>query len=115
MRVQGERSLPIEVEQPIFRIVQEALANVARHSEAGLAEIVLLYSNGTVSLTVTDDGRGFYLDDRRTGYGLSSMQERAESLGGNLVVESTLGNGTTVSCSVPVNGLSENRREEANE
>ena len=102
VRVQGARSLPLEMEQAVFRIVQEALANVARHSQAGSVEIAVVYDNDEITLTVTDDGRGFDVDGRRSGFGLSSMQERAEALGGKLTVGSVPGKGTSVSCTVPV-------------
>jgi NarL family two-component system sensor histidine kinase LiaS len=58
-RVQGEREVPLEAEQALFRIAQEALANVARHSEAGQVEVDLVYTRDTVTLRVSDDGRGF--------------------------------------------------------
>jgi signal transduction histidine kinase len=103
VRVQGERSLPLDIEQGVFRIVQEALANVARHSQASSAEIKLVYSNDEITLSVTDDGRGFDVDGAGRGFGLSSMGERAEALGGTLTVESAPGEGTSVSCSVPLN------------
>ena len=101
VRVQGERSLPLDIEQSVFRILQEALANVARHSKATSVEIALVYTNDEITLTVTDDGRGFDVDGKRSGFGLSSMQERAEALGGNLTVVSGPGKGTSISCTVP--------------
>jgi signal transduction histidine kinase len=102
VRVQGERSLPLEIEQSVFRIMQEALANVARHSRASSVEIALVYANNAVTLSVTDDGRGFDVGAKRSGFGLSSMQERAEALGGHLTVQSAPGKGTSVSCTVPI-------------
>ncbi len=105
VRVQGERSLPLDIEQSIFRIVQEALANVARHSEASRVEIALVYSYDEITFTVTDDGRGFDVKGKHSGFGLSSMQDRAEALGGNLTVESVPGKGTSVSCTVPVSDV----------
>jgi signal transduction histidine kinase len=92
----------MDIEQGVFRIVQEALANVARHSQANSVEIALVYANDDITLTVTDDGRGFDVDGKRGGIGLNSMQERAEALGGNLTVESVQGTGTSVSCTVPI-------------
>ena len=102
VRVQGERSLPLDIEQPIFRIMQESLTNVARHSMASNVEIGLAYANGEVTLTVTDDGRGFDINRTHSGFGLISMGQRVEPLGGNLTVESTPGKGTSISCTVPV-------------
>ena len=91
-----------KIEQSVLRIVQEALANVARHSQARSVEIALVYANETIALSVTDDGRGFDVKGKHRGFGLSSMQERAETLGGHLTVESAPGKGTSISCTVPV-------------
>ena len=96
-RVQGEREVPLEAEQALFRVAQEALANVAKHSEARHVEIDLVYTRNTVTLRVTDDGRGF--DPSRStggGFGLQSMRERLVRLGGHVNVESAPGKGTLV-------------------
>jgi NarL family two-component system sensor histidine kinase LiaS len=111
--VRGERSLPLDREQTLYRIMQEALANVARHSEAAKVEISLLYSKKEISLTVTDDGHGYGTDDKSRGFGLSSMQDRAQGAGGKLTVESVLEKGTTVSCILPAGEGAENDPEEA--
>ena len=102
VRVQGEHSLPLNIEQPLFRVMQESLANVARHSKASNVEIGLVYVNGEITLAVTDNGRGFDVNRTSTGFGLISIGQRVDTLGGNLTVESTLGKGTSVSCTVPV-------------
>jgi len=104
VRVQGERMLSLEVEQALFRIVQEALANVARHSQARHAEVLLVFDASSIALTVSDDGQGFDTSQGQDGLGLRSMRERAESLKGTLTVESTLGRGARVSVSVPAGG-----------
>jgi len=100
--IQGARSVPLEIEQPVFRIAQEALANVARHSSAKTVKIYLIYTNGDLELTIIDDGQGFQVEKSQNGYGLRSMQERIETLGGKINVESIPGKGTTVACTVPV-------------
>jgi NarL family two-component system sensor histidine kinase LiaS len=101
VRVQGERSLPLAIEQPLFRITQETLANVVRHSGAGSVEIALIYANGDISLTISDDGDGFDVNSSHKGYGLRSMRERVDSLGGALSINSELGRGTSISCTLP--------------
>ncbi len=100
LRIQGERPLPIDIEQTLFRIIQGALSNIARHSGALHAEIRLFYSSDTVTLTITDDGRGFDPKKQRYGLGLRSIQERTEILKGSVDIISALGKGTciTVSC-----------------
>jgi len=100
VRVQGERSLPLDVEQAAFRIVQEALANVARHSQARSAEIDLAYTGLDVTCTIRDDGIGFDPGRARDGFGLRSMRERAGALGGTLEVGSVAGEGTRLSFTV---------------
>jgi NarL family two-component system sensor histidine kinase LiaS len=115
VRVKGERSLPLEIEQTLFRVVQEALANVARHSEANGVEILLLYSKEEIAITVTDDGHGFDVTGERSGFGLSSMRQRAEAAGGDFRVDSVLGEGTSVSCTVPVTHSQKGRKAEDHE
>jgi signal transduction histidine kinase len=113
LRFKGERSLPLEIEQALFRIVQEALANVARHSLAGNVEIALLFNVDHLTLTVTDDGQGFDPNSRSTGFGLRSMKQRAESLGGQLTIDAAPGRGASFTCNVPIPESNENGREEA--
>jgi NarL family two-component system sensor histidine kinase LiaS len=115
VRIQGERFLPLEVEQPLFRITQEALANAARHSGAKAVEIALSYANGDVSLTISDDGDGFDVGSSHKGYGLKSMRERVDSLGGALSIDSELGQGTSISCTVPVSKPVEDGQEKPHE
>lgn len=100
--------LPGEVETVLFRIAQEAMSNVARHSEARHLTIGLEQTNGQVTMTLTDDGRGFdpsaviAAPDQSRGLGLAGMQERASLTGGQVTVESTPGGGTKVAVVVPV-------------
>jgi signal transduction histidine kinase len=85
----------------IYRVAQEALQNCVRHSGASAAQVVLRRSNGTVTLTVEDNGKGF--DAARTkGVGLMGMEERIAQLGGRLLVESAPGRGTTISAELPL-------------
>ena len=104
LSIGGERRLPLAHEQALFRILQEALANVARHSGVRLAEVALRYDDEQVSLTVRDRGRGFDLDTPHSArsVGLDSMRERAAALGGQLSVASAPGQGTTVTVTLPV-------------
>jgi len=95
--------LPDETETHLFRIAQEALTNVARHSGATHVEIGLERSNGAICLTVRDDGRG--IDGSRTngrGMGMIGMRARARSAGGDLTVQSRPGEGVAIEVRVPV-------------
>jgi signal transduction histidine kinase len=91
----------------LYRFLQEALTNVARHASADQIEVVLGYDGATVSLSVEDDGEGFDVQaatadpDRPGGIGLLGMQERIELLGGRLVVDSQPGRGTRVVAQIP--------------
>jgi len=98
----GQGQLSLEVEQTLFRIMQEALANVARHSGARTAMLTLSTRPDSVTLTIVDDGCGFDTGDPPSqGMGLQSMRERAGSLNGELTVASGPGRGTSVSVTLP--------------
>jgi two-component system NarL family sensor kinase len=92
--------LPAAVEVAAYRIVQEALANAARHSSARRC-IVRLALDGALELEVRDDGVGVP-EGHRTGVGLQSMRERAAELGGTFVVERADGGGTVVHARLPL-------------
>ena len=98
--VAGE-SLPADLELPLFRVVQEALNNVARHAEASLAWVRLETNGDAVRLTIRDNGRGFDVAKLagagRSGHmGLMQMRERIEQAGGELHVTSGPGQGTDI-------------------
>ncbi|QBD75479.1 sensor histidine kinase [Ktedonosporobacter rubrisoli] len=96
LRLEGAQEVPLAIENAFFRIAQEGLANVARHSQA-TAATVHLSCKEMISLTISDNGRGFVLSERaRQGFGLSSMRERAQALGAHFEVESTKNAGTTI-------------------
>lgn len=105
--VGSERRFPAEAELMLFRIIQEALRNVARHSSASQARVTVTFNEQTTEVTVEDNGKGFALpqnlgDLSRLGkLGLTGMQERARLLGGSLKVESELAKGTKVTVKVP--------------
>jgi signal transduction histidine kinase len=93
---------PAEIETACFRIVQEALSNVARHARARHFEVTLTAEDVALEVTVTDDGVGFNVEPLRTGLGLVGMGERAEFAGGRLDIESGPGAGTTVRARFPL-------------
>jgi signal transduction histidine kinase len=107
---QGElpERLPSEIETTLFRIAQEAMVNVARHSQANHLAVQLSNRTGQVVLTLADDGRGFdstsvsLAFEQGRGWGLIGMQERASLAGGDFTVESTPGKGTTVRVAIPL-------------
>jgi NarL family two-component system sensor histidine kinase LiaS len=94
LRVQ---TIPQNVEEALFRVAQEALANVSRHSKATLVQMILTITDEMVTLSIVDNGQGFDTTRQRyPGVGLLSMRERMKALGGDVQVESTPGKGTRV-------------------
>lgn len=91
-----------DIEVAVLRGMQEALTNVARHSEARTAAITLSYMEDLVILDVQDDGKGFLpAAAEGRGYGLAGMKERITRLRGTFSIESVPGEGTTISLSLP--------------
>jgi signal transduction histidine kinase len=106
-----ECELPDHVEIALYRIAQEALQNVVKHAGCTTTYLTVRASDREVVLQVADDGRGFdreamvFSDDPATDrYGMTSMEERAELIGGRLEVRSRPGEGTTVTARVPLTG-----------
>src|ERR687894_392529 len=97
-------SLPAKESVELLRILQEALANVRRHSAARNVEVRLRTDDEAILIEVADDGRGFDLESARAGIGLSTMRERVEGLGGEIEVKSSPGEGTKVKVKVPLQG-----------
>ncbi len=95
--------LPQEIETACYRIVQEALTNVARHAQANQVWIALISDASHVHLSIRDDGQGFDVrQSQRHGLGLLGMQERAKMLGGQIAVKSALNVGTAVTVEIPL-------------
>lgn len=98
-----EERLGQQVEVTAYRVIQEALNNVARHSAATRCCVSLVRLPDRLRIRVEDNGKGFDLNSvRKTGLGLIGMQERVSNLGGVLQIESRPGNGTTVIGDIPV-------------
>ncbi len=99
----GDGRFPHEVETALYRLVQESLTNIVKHSHAKSVSILLTQKPGSVSVVVEDDGVGFE-PGRETGegIGLLGMRERVGLFGGRIVLESRPGAGTTVVAEVPV-------------
>jgi PAS domain S-box-containing protein len=100
-----EHEIPGSLKVPIFRILQEALNNVAKHSEAHSVKVYLGLKDGLIRLNIEDNGSGvdlkraLSLEDGKRGFGIPSMKQRAEYSGGSLSLESTDGRGTSVQAS----------------
>jgi signal transduction histidine kinase/ligand-binding sensor domain-containing protein len=108
-----DRLLPKETEIHVYRIIQEALANVVRHASAHNVSIGVKKNKGFIEITVSDDGRGFDVNNTLQrwpsrpsgegvhGFGLSSMAERVRIIGGKMKIESAAGSGTALRVTVP--------------
>jgi two-component system sensor histidine kinase UhpB len=101
-----DRRLPPQIELVLYRVVQEALTNVAKHANARAVEVALSRGSEDVVAAVADDGDGFKVEDmmrsRERGLGLFGMQERLALVRGQLVIDSAPGCGTRVNARVPL-------------
>ena len=97
------KRLPSTVELSIFRIVQEALENIKRHSQASQARVEFALQNGSLTVSIADNGKGFAPQNLAPGrrWGLVVMQDRAEVLEGNLQIFSEPGHGVQVILTAP--------------
>lgn len=102
LEVEEDLDLPNEVEITVFRIYQEIVTNLLRHSRAEHASIELFTRDSRLVLTVEDDGVGFSPGERSGGAGILGMRERADLIGGALTIESDPGAGTLVQLEIPL-------------
>jgi PAS domain S-box-containing protein len=101
-RVQFDR-LSATVENAVYRIVQECLNNVQKHSGAATASVRLIQENDSLSMTIADDGAGFEPETvSQTRYGLAGVRDRARLLGGESHIESTPGRGASITVRLPL-------------
>ena len=103
-----KRRLPTNIEIAFYRIIQEALTNIIKHSSADNVIINIKEGKETIDLTIRDNGRGFHTgkafnpDTRGIGFGIIGIQERVKNLGGDFHIESEKGKGTQLSLNVPL-------------
>ncbi|NES72763.1 MAG: sensor histidine kinase, partial [Okeania sp. SIO2D1] len=91
-----------EVAIALYRVVQEALTNIAKHSKATSVNLHLTETKHRISLRLSDNGQGFDTRQHTVGFGLQGMRERTEALGGNYLLQSQPGKGCTIQVDVPV-------------
>lgn len=102
LKVDGFVDLSLEVKQAIYRIMQEALANVTKHSSANSVDVTMGFGGNSVEFCISDDGAGFDTHQPHDGMGLHSMRERVESLNGHFSIQSEAGQGTKVCINIPI-------------
>ena len=107
-QVEGSGSVSKETEQALFRITQEALSNINRHSGATAASVLLHFNAARLVMEIIDNGRGFDTTREHKGIGLHSMQERIHAQGGLLEALSSE-NGTRLIFTLPLQGQKENK------
>lgn len=93
---------PLSMQEAIFRIVQEAFANIARHARARHVVCSIVHDETMLRVVISDDGQGFDPQKGRKGMGLTNIQERARYLDGRATVTSTPGHGTTINIQIPL-------------
>jgi signal transduction histidine kinase len=104
----SEDEVPVSLKTPIYRIMQEALNNIAKHSKADLVTLCLRKTGEPIELTIRDNGQGFNTEETPArqnsegGLGLSSMRERVELMGGSFSIESRKGMGTVIRAIWPI-------------
>ena len=109
---QTVKELSPEISIALFRIIQEALANIYKHARARTATLSLDFAAEAVRLSITDDGEGFSLGERprpaiEHGHGLANIEERANELGGRVRLESAPGEGHPTNCGVSLQPMSD--------
>ncbi|HXV05632.1 MAG TPA: ATP-binding protein, partial [Solirubrobacterales bacterium] len=98
----GADRLDPELETAVYRLVQEALNNVAKHAGAGGVTLRVAEGDSRLDVVVADDGRGFDPAADHSGFGVAGMRERVELVGGELDIESVPGAGTRVMAAIPL-------------
>jgi signal transduction histidine kinase len=110
LRVQVSSELPVELPEEhktcVYRVVQEALNNCARHAQASAVQVCTGYQAGQILVTVQDDGSGFD-PERVRGLGLLGMEERVRHLGGTFHIDSHAGRGTLLRATLPLAAIPE--------
>lgn len=104
VNIDDDLTLSETIEEHLFRIIQEALSNILRHAGADLVKLELFTRSNELFLHIRDDGQGFDAEEnknRKTSYGLKTMKERTEELGGIFIVRSVKGEGTYIDIRIP--------------
>jgi signal transduction histidine kinase len=96
-----ENEIPDSLKTVLFRVMQEAMNNIAKHSKANLVRLSLRKMDDRIELSIEDNGAGFDPKTIKQGLGLTSMRERTELSGGSFAVKSILGKGTTIKARWP--------------
>jgi len=110
-QVEGKGKMFKETEQALFRITQEALSNINKHSHATAASVILHFNTSQLIMEISDNGRGFDTTQENRGMGLHSMRERIQAEGGRMETVSSKNNGTRLIFSMPYQAAKENNND----
>ena len=101
--IEHERALPLQIEQTLYRITQEALQNIGKHAQANMVKIDVQYGRDTIALNIQDDGVGFDINqvNPQQSFGLQNMHQRTADLQGTFTIKSTP-NGTHIKATLPL-------------
>lgn len=102
--IDEQLSLSSSKEEHVFRMIQEALSNILRHADATEVKLEIITKEYELFIQISDNGKGFELNEKsnqKTSYGLDTMKERAEELGGTFIIRSDIGKGTYVNIRIP--------------
>ena len=97
----------MELRKNIVLIAKEAINNIAKYSNATIVAVSLSKQDNAIILIIADDGNGFEMENYKPGNGLLNMQTRAKALGGTTSIQSAIGKGTSITCSIPVTNISD--------
>ena len=97
-----DRPLTEEIKLTIYRIVQEALTNIAKHSQSTEVNLKVQTFPKRLHLFIEDNGRGFNPEQNTTGFGLQGISERVVALNGNIKIDSSFGCGCTIAIDIPL-------------
>jgi NarL family two-component system sensor histidine kinase LiaS len=97
----GDHIFPLQTDQAIYRIIQEGLANIARHSHATKVELNMNFGDLQAEITLSDDGCGFEQSKKPSGVGLRSMRERTQKIHGTFELCTAINEGTCIRIIVP--------------
>jgi len=97
-----EDEVPNPLKTACFRIMQEAMNKIAKHSKADVIRLCLKKRQERIELMIEDNGGGFDFENFNKGLGLTCMRERTELSGGTFIIESTIGKGTTIWAQWPI-------------
>lgn len=104
-KISLEVIVPLLIVKTLYRIVQEALTNICKYAQATEVKIQVVATNDSVNLLVEDNGKGFSVNERRTGFGITGMQERVAALEGYFHLETEPGSGCKITVELPLRSL----------